>query len=105
MLNYHRVQELVREYQAKWEIINAGVPEVMVAQQKTVSNVGALIDAQIDLNYDLAADLIRKLNEEYTKGTSMGMQSTPKQSMSSAKREWLRKKAAAQGRSFGFSSK
>ena len=30
---------------------------------------------------------------------------TPKQSMSSAKREWLRKKAAAQGRSFGFSSK
>ena len=30
----------------------------------------------------------------------MGMQS-----MSSAKREWLRKKAAAQGRSFGFSSK
>ena len=84
MLNYHRVQELVREYQAKWEIINAGIPEVMVAQQNTVSNVGALIDAQIDLNYDLAADLIRKLNEEYTKGTCMGMQSTPKQSMSSA---------------------
>ena len=85
MLNYHRVQELVREYQAKWEIINAGIPEVMVAQQNTVSNVGALIDAQIDLNCDLAADLIRKLNEEYTKGTSMGMQSTPKQSMSSAR--------------------
>ena len=98
MLNYHRVQELVREYQAKWEIINAGVPEVMVAQQNTVSNAGALIDAQIDLNYDLAADLIRKLNEEYTKGTSMGMQST-------AKRDWMRKTAAAQGSSFGFSSK
>ena len=64
MLNYHRVQELVREYQAKWEIINAGIPEVMVANQPTVSNVGALIDAQIDLNCDLAADLIRKLNEE-----------------------------------------
>ena len=30
---------------------------------------------------------------------------TPKQSMSSAKREGLPKKAAAQGRSFGFSSK
>ena len=29
----------------------------------------------------------------------------PKQSMSSAKREWLRKKAAAQGRSFGFTGK
>ena len=85
MLNYHRVQELVREYQAKYDLINAGIPEVMVAQQNTVSNVGALIDAQIDLNYDLAADLIRKLNEEYTKGTSMGMQSTPKQSMSSAR--------------------
>ena len=36
----------------------------MVAQQNPVSNVGALIDAQIDLNWDLAADLIRKLNEE-----------------------------------------
>ena len=64
MLNYHRVQELVREYQAKWEIINAVTPEVIVAQQKPVSNIGALIDAQIDLNWDLAADLIRKLNEE-----------------------------------------
>ena len=31
--------------------------------QNPVSNVGALIDAQIDLNCDLAADLIRKLNE------------------------------------------
>ena len=85
MLNYHRVQELVREYQAKWEIINAGVPEWRAANQNTVSNACALIDAQIDLNYDLAADLIRKLNEEQTKGTSMGMQSTPKQSMASAR--------------------
>ena len=64
MLNYHRVQEIVREYQAKWEIINYGIPEMIAANQDTVSNVGALIDAQIDLNYDLAADLIRKLNEE-----------------------------------------
>ena len=64
MLPYQRVQELVRDYQAKWEIINAGIHEVMEAQQIPVSNVGALIDAQIDLNCDLAADLIRKLNEE-----------------------------------------
>ena len=64
MLSYQRVQEIVREYQAKYELINSGVPEVMVAQQNPVSNVGALIDAQIDLNWDLAADLIRKLNEE-----------------------------------------
>ena len=85
MLNYHRVQELVREYQAKWEIINAGVPEWMAANHPQGSNAGDLIDAQIDLNYDLAADLIRKLNEEQTKGTSMGMHSTPKQSMSSAR--------------------
>ena len=63
MLTYQQVQELVRDYQAKWEIINASVPEVMAAQQNPVSNVGALIDAQIDLNCDLAADLIRKLNE------------------------------------------
>ena len=53
MLTYQRVQDLVWEYQAKWE--------VMASTQ--VSNVGALIDAQIDLNCDLAADLIRKLNE------------------------------------------
>ena len=64
MLSYQRVQEIVREYQAKYELINSGVHEVMVAQQNPVSNVGALIDAQIDLNWDLAADLIRKLNEE-----------------------------------------
>ena len=64
MLSYLRVQEIVREYQAKWEIINAGVSKWMVAHQTPVSNVGALIDAQIDLNCDLAADLIRKLNEE-----------------------------------------
>ena len=64
MLSYQQVQEIVREYQAKWEIINAGIPEVIVANQSPVSNVGALIDAQIDLNCDLAADLIRKLNEE-----------------------------------------
>ena len=64
MLTYQQVQEIVRDYQAKWEIINAGVPEVIVAQQSPVSNVGALFDAQIDLNCDLAADLIRKLNEE-----------------------------------------
>ena len=63
MLSYLRVQEIVREYQAKWEIINAEVPEVMVANQNPASNVGALIDAQSDLNWDLAADLIRKLNE------------------------------------------
>ena len=64
MLTYQQVQEIVREYQAKYDLINAGVPEVMVAQQTMASNVGALIDAQIDLNCDLAADLIRKLNEE-----------------------------------------
>ena len=64
MLTYQQVQDLVREYQAKWELINAGIPEVIVAQQNPVSNVGALIDAQIDLNCDLAAELIRKLNEE-----------------------------------------
>ena len=64
MLTYQRVQEIVRDYQAKYELINNGIPEVMVAQQSTVSNVGALIDAQIDLNCDLATDLIRKLNEE-----------------------------------------
>ena len=64
MMTYQRVQELVREYQAKWEIINTGIPEVMVAQQNPMANVGALIDAQLDLNCDLAADLIRKLNEE-----------------------------------------
>ena len=63
MLTYQQVQALVQEYQAKWEIINAGVPEVMVAQQNPTANVGALFDAQIDLNCDLAADLIRKLNE------------------------------------------
>ena len=64
MLSYQRVQEIVLEYQAKYELINAGIPEVIVANQNPVSNVGALIDAQIDLNWDLAADLIRKLNEE-----------------------------------------
>ena len=64
MLSYQQVQEIVREYQAKYELINAGIPEVMVAQQNPVSNVGALIDAQIDLNWDLAVGLIRKLNEE-----------------------------------------
>lgn len=64
MLTYQRVQEIVRDYQAKYELINAGVPKVMVAQQTQVSNVGALFDAQIALNCDLAADLIRKLNEE-----------------------------------------
>ena len=64
MLSYQQVQEIVREYQAKYELINAGIPEVVAAQQNQVSNVGALIDAQIDLNWDLAADLIRKLNEE-----------------------------------------
>ena len=64
MLSYQRVQEIVLEYQAKYELINAGIPEAIVAQQNPVSNVGALIDAQIDLNWDLAADLIRKLNEE-----------------------------------------
>ena len=63
MLTYQQVQDIVREYQAKWEIINAGIPKVMAAQQNTVSNAGDLIDAQIDLNWDLAADLIRKLNE------------------------------------------
>ena len=64
MLSYQRVQEIVLEYQAKYELINYGVLDVMVAQQNPVSNVGALIDAQTDLNWDLAADLIRKLNEE-----------------------------------------
>lgn len=64
MLSYQRVQEIVREYQAKWEIINYGITEVMAANQTPGSNVGALLDAQIDLNWDLAADLIRKLNEE-----------------------------------------
>ena len=64
MLTYQQVQEIVREYQAKWEIINSDIPEVMVVQQYPVSNVGALIEAQIHLNCDLAADLIRKLNEE-----------------------------------------
>ena len=64
MLSYQRVQEIVQEYQAKYDVINAGILEVMAAQQNPVSNVGALIDAQIDLNWDLAADLIRKLNEE-----------------------------------------
>ena len=64
MLSYQRVQEIVREYQAKYELINAGIPEVMASQQNPVSNVGALIDAQIDLNWDLATDLIRKLNEK-----------------------------------------
>ena len=71
MLTYQRVQEIVREYQAKYELINSGIPEVMVVQQYPVSNVGALIDAQINLNCDLAADLIRELNEEQKKGTSM----------------------------------
>ena len=46
MLSYLRVQEIVREYQAKWEIINAEMPEVRVANQNPVHNVGALIDAQ-----------------------------------------------------------
>jgi hypothetical protein len=64
MLTYQRVQEIVRDYQAKYELINAGVPKVMVAQQTQVSNVGDLIDAQLALNWDLAADLIRKLNGE-----------------------------------------
>ena len=64
MLSYQRVQEIVRDYQAKYELINSCVLEVRVVQQNPVSNVGALIDAQIDLNWDLAADLIRKLNEE-----------------------------------------
>ena len=64
MLTYQRVQEIVREYQAKLELINAGVPEVMAVQQKPAATVGELLDAQIDLNCDLAADLIRKLNEE-----------------------------------------
>ena len=64
MLTYQRVQEIVREYQAKYELINYGIHERMVAQQTPASNVGALMDAQIDLNCDLAADLIRKLNKE-----------------------------------------
>ena len=63
MLTYQQVQEIVREYQAKWEIINAGVPEWSAADQTPLSNVGALIGAQLALNCDLAADLIRKLNE------------------------------------------
>ena len=37
--------------------------EVIVANQNQVSTVGALFDAQVALNCDLAADLIRKLNE------------------------------------------
>ena len=64
MLSYQRVQEIVLEYQAKYELINYGVPDMMVAQQNPVSNVGALRDAQTVLNWNLAADLIRKLNEE-----------------------------------------
>ena len=64
MLTYQQVQEIVLEYQAKYELINARVLEVMAAQQNTVSNVGALIEAKIDLNCYLAEDLIRKLNEE-----------------------------------------
>ena len=64
MLSYQRVQEIVLEYQAKYELINYGVLDVMVAQQNPVSNVDAFIDAQIALNRGLAADLIRKLNEE-----------------------------------------
>ena len=64
MLSYQRVQEIVQEYQAKYELINYGFTVARVAQQHPVSNVGALIDAPIDLNRDLAADLIRKLNEE-----------------------------------------
>ena len=64
MLSYQRVQEIVQEYQAKYELINSGIPEVMAATSRIAVNVGALIDAQIDLNYDLAADLTRKLNEE-----------------------------------------
>ena len=63
MLTYQQVQEIVRDYQAKYELINLGVPDWMAAQRTTGSNVGALIDAQSDLNCDLAADLIRKLNE------------------------------------------
>lgn len=85
MLSYLRVQEIVREYQAKYDLINSSVPEVMAANQNPASNVGALIDAQSDLNWDLAADLIRKLNKEPT-GECNPLQS-------------------AQGRSFGFSSK
>ena len=64
MMTYQQVQEIVLEYQAKYDVINAGIPEVIVAQQNPASNIGALIDAQIDLNCDLAANLIRKLNEE-----------------------------------------
>ena len=64
MLTYQQVQEIVRDYQAKYELINAGVPEWRAANQPPVSNAGALFDAQIALNWDLAADLIRKLNEE-----------------------------------------
>ena len=64
MLPYQRVQEIVQEYQAKYELINSGAPEVLAANSRIAVNVGAFIDAQIDLNWDLAADLIRKLNEE-----------------------------------------
>ena len=64
MLSYQRVQEIVLEYQAKYELINYGTPEMMVAQQTQGSNVVALMDAQTVLNWDLAADLIRKLKEE-----------------------------------------
>ena len=64
MLAYQRVQEIVREYQAKYDVINAGIPEVMAANSRIAVNVGALIDAQLVLNYALVADLIRKLNEE-----------------------------------------
>jgi hypothetical protein len=63
MLSYQRVQEIVQEYQAKYELINSGIPEVMAATSRIAVNVGALIDAQLDLNYDLAAELIRNLND------------------------------------------
>ena len=63
MLTYQRVQEIVRDYQAKYELINNGIPDVMVANQNSAATVGELLDAQIALNCDLAADLIRKLNE------------------------------------------
>ena len=33
MLSYQRVQEIVLEYQAKYELINYGIPEMMIAQQ------------------------------------------------------------------------
>ena len=63
MLTYQQVQEIVRDYQAKYELINNGIPDVMVANQNSAATVGELLDAQIALNCDLAADLIRKLNE------------------------------------------